>query len=192
MRTLIDTAQFLESPRWREGRLWLSDALAGTVLTVSLDGATSIAVRIEGIPSGLAIAPDGRLIVASMVRRQLLELLPGSERIDASGASRTVIPLDFHPDNLSWRADGALLVAGQRGSLPELLACGQVVRGACRVSSVVALLDPETLRTSVVLEDDPPTRIGAASVAQQVGGSLWIGSFASDRIVELRANLTQR
>ena len=36
--TLLDGLCFGEGPRWHDGRLWLSDMHAHTVLTVDLDG----------------------------------------------------------------------------------------------------------------------------------------------------------
>jgi sugar lactone lactonase YvrE len=49
-----------ESPRWRDGRLWLCDWLAGEVLTVDAEGRTEVIRRIEGLPFSVDWLPDGR------------------------------------------------------------------------------------------------------------------------------------
>ncbi|MCC7413938.1 MAG: SMP-30/gluconolactonase/LRE family protein [Gammaproteobacteria bacterium] len=75
-RLLVDGLVFPEGPRWRDGRLWFSDMLAGKVMTVDLDGNTETVVEVPGWPSGLGWLPDGRLLVVSMNDRQLLRLDP--------------------------------------------------------------------------------------------------------------------
>ena len=81
--SLHENAVFLESPRWSDGKLWISDVLAGTVLMLSPGSPPEVVARIEGLPSGLGILPDGRVIVVSMLRRQLLEVSSCGERLYA-------------------------------------------------------------------------------------------------------------
>jgi sugar lactone lactonase YvrE len=76
LETLLDGLCFGEGPRWRDGRLWLSDMHAHTVLTVDLDGKREDVLRVEGKPSGLGWLPDGRLLVVSMIDRKLLRREP--------------------------------------------------------------------------------------------------------------------
>jgi sugar lactone lactonase YvrE len=79
LETLLDGLVFGEGPRWHEGRLWLSDMHAHTVLTVDLDGKREDVLHVPGKPSGLGWLPDGRLLVVSMEDRKLL-------RREANGA----------------------------------------------------------------------------------------------------------
>ncbi len=72
LETLLDGLTFGEGPRWRDGRLWLSDMHDHTVLTVDLDGKREDVLHVEGKPSGLGWLPDGRLLVVSMTDRRLL------------------------------------------------------------------------------------------------------------------------
>ena len=72
LETLLDGLVFGEGPRWRDGRLWLSDMHAHTVLTVDLDGKREDVLEVPGKPSGLGWLPDGRLLVVSMTDRRLL------------------------------------------------------------------------------------------------------------------------
>jgi sugar lactone lactonase YvrE len=72
LETLLDGLVFGEGPRWHDGRLWLSDMHAHTVLTVDLDGKREDVLHVAGKPSGLGWLPDGRLLVVSMTDRKLL------------------------------------------------------------------------------------------------------------------------
>jgi sugar lactone lactonase YvrE len=72
LETLLAGLVFGEGPRWHDGRLWLSDMHAHTVLTVDLDGKREDVLHVPGKPSGLGWLPDGRLLVVSMNDRKLL------------------------------------------------------------------------------------------------------------------------
>jgi sugar lactone lactonase YvrE len=54
-----------EGPRWHEGRLWFSDTLGGTILSVGADNDLAIEAELPR-PSGLGWLPDGRLVVATL------------------------------------------------------------------------------------------------------------------------------
>ena len=127
-------------------------------------------------PNGVEEAPDGTLYVAEWAALRIV-------RVAADGSGRTEIPLDFMPDKLSWASDGRLLVAGQRASLLDLPRCASLDHGTCPLASVVAALDPRTLGVTKLVEDDPAATIGAASIAVELAGDLWIGTFAGDRLV---------
>ena len=72
-KTLLDGLCFGEGPRWHEGRLWFSDMHGNTVYAADLNGNLETIVTLEGDqPSGLGWLPDGRLLIVSMTRRQLL------------------------------------------------------------------------------------------------------------------------
>jgi sugar lactone lactonase YvrE len=75
---------FGEGPRWHAGRLWFSDFHDHAVKSVDADGVVRVELEIDDVPSGLGWLPDGRLLVVSMTRRQLL-------RLDADG-------LELHAD----------------------------------------------------------------------------------------------
>ncbi len=63
---------FLEGPRWREGRLWLSDFYTHQVISCDMQGQVRQEAEVPGQPSGLGWLPDGRLLVVSMRDRKLL------------------------------------------------------------------------------------------------------------------------
>ena len=70
--TLISGYSFLEGPRWRDGRLWLSDFYTHQVFTTDMDGHVEKVADVPNQPSGLGWLPDGRLLIVSMRDRKLL------------------------------------------------------------------------------------------------------------------------
>ncbi len=78
--TLIGGIDFGEGPRWHDGRLWYSDFYQHEVRAVDLDGNQEVMVGADLLaerrPGGLGWLPDGRLLVVSMVERELLRLEP--------------------------------------------------------------------------------------------------------------------
>ena len=70
--TLIDGLSFTECPRWRDGRLYLSDFYTHRVLAVAMDGSVETIAEIPNQPSGLGFMPDGELLIVSMRDRKLL------------------------------------------------------------------------------------------------------------------------
>jgi sugar lactone lactonase YvrE len=78
LTTLLGGGAFFESPRWHDGRWWVSDFYRGLVLAVDPAGNAEEVMTVEQAPSGLGWLPDGSLLVVSMGDRRLL-------RRDASG-----------------------------------------------------------------------------------------------------------
>jgi sugar lactone lactonase YvrE len=72
LHTLLEGGAFFESPRWHDGRWWVSDFYRHLVLTVSTDGQTGEVLEVDGQPSGLGWMPDGSLLVVSMRDRKIL------------------------------------------------------------------------------------------------------------------------
>jgi sugar lactone lactonase YvrE len=84
--TLAEGFGFLEGPRWRDGRLWMSDMDRGKVFTLGLDGGVETVVEVPGQPSGLGFLPDGTPLIVSMNDRRLLRLEGGAvtHRVDVT------------------------------------------------------------------------------------------------------------
>lgn len=66
MEELLDGGAFFESPRWRDGRWWVSDFYRRIVLTVEESGRSEVVMEVAGQPSGIGWMPDGSMLVASM------------------------------------------------------------------------------------------------------------------------------
>jgi sugar lactone lactonase YvrE len=65
---------FPESPRWHDGRLWLSDWVAHEVIAIDSDGGTEVVARVEAFPFSIDWLPDGPMLVTA--GRDLLRLEP--------------------------------------------------------------------------------------------------------------------
>ena len=63
---------FPESPRWHDGRLWVSDWGAHEVIAVDANGRADVVARVESFPMCIDHLPDGRLLVVSSGDRRLL------------------------------------------------------------------------------------------------------------------------
>jgi hypothetical protein len=63
-----------------------------------------------------------------------------------------------------------------------MIRCQRTERGACPLAFEIVALDPANLtRETVLAHEGPP--LGAATVAVDVDGALYIGSFKGDRLV---------
>lgn len=73
IRLVLDGMNYLESPRWHDGRVWVSDFYRHEVLSAREDGSDlRVECRVAQQPSGLGWLPDGRLLVVSMRDQRLL------------------------------------------------------------------------------------------------------------------------
>jgi len=126
-------------------------------------------------PNGVAISRDETEIFvaqwgeANIYRVSLVE--------DASRMSREKASLHHHPDNLTWTDDGRLLVAGQGGSVLQILECGGIESGGCGLDYGVYSIDPDTFEVDLLF-----TGKGAASVALEVGDDVFVGAFSGDQV----------
>lgn len=69
---------FPEDPRWREGRLWISDMEDQCIKHFDLQGREQVVMRWNHYPSGLGWLPDGDLVFVSVQEQKLY-------RLDSSG-----------------------------------------------------------------------------------------------------------
>jgi sugar lactone lactonase YvrE len=77
-QTVAGGFAYTECPRWRDGRLWFWDQYLGWVYAMTAAGEVEPVVEVPGRPAGLGWLPDGRLLVVSMDRHELL-LLDGDQ-----------------------------------------------------------------------------------------------------------------
>lgn len=68
---LIDSIQFAEGLRWREGKLWFCDLWAKRVYTVDPRGLLQCVLSLDDEPVALGWLRDGSLLVMSLYRREL-------------------------------------------------------------------------------------------------------------------------
>ena len=78
----------LESPRWHDGRLYVSDWSAGEVLAVGPDGQAEVHARVASLPLCTAWLPGGRLLIVSSADGLLLRREPGGELVTHADLGR--------------------------------------------------------------------------------------------------------
>jgi len=92
---VLENHSFLEGPRWRAGRLWVSDFYTHRVLSCRADGSdVRTEAEVPAQPSGLGWLPDGRLLVVSMRDHRVLRRETSGELIthgDLSGIATGVL-----------------------------------------------------------------------------------------------------
>jgi len=126
-------------------------------------------------PNGVAISRDeSEIYVAQWGEANIYRV---SLAKDASKRRREKAPLYHHPDNLTWTDDGRLLVAGQDGSVSQILECGGIESGGCGLDYGVYAIDPDTFEVDLLF-----TGKGAASVALEVGDDVFVGVFSGDQV----------
>lgn len=170
LTVLASGLSFLEGPRWRGDRLYVSDFFTHRVLAIDPDGALETVCEVPGQPSGLGFAPDGSLLVASMLDRRVLRLSAGrlTEHADLSRLA------PFHLNDMLVDGSGGAWV-GNFGSDPEA--------------------DP-SIRSTVLLRVDPDggARVAAdglvfpnGMVLSGDGGTLLVAETFASRITAFDA-----
>ncbi len=128
-RILMSGLMFGESPRWRDGRFWVSDWAAHEVIAVDLEGDREVAVRDPSLPLCIDFLPDGRLLLMS--GRRIL-------RLEAAGS------LSTHPDlsplsDLGWNE----ITVDGRGNAYVNTAGFDMMAGAEFKPGSIALVTPD-------------------------------------------------
>lgn len=128
------------------------------------------------MPNGIEVSADGREIFLNLYGAGEVRRI---SRETGEVLAQVELPA---PDKSSWGRDGRLLVASHVGPLGDILACLEVVEGACPLAFEIVALDPVTLEAERVFAN-AGAPMGAGSVALDLGGELLIGALAGDRIL---------
>ncbi|MDR3376555.1 MAG: SMP-30/gluconolactonase/LRE family protein [Ancalomicrobiaceae bacterium] len=99
-----------ESPRWRDGELFISDVHHFRLVKISTDGAVETVCTVEGRPAGMDFAADGSLLLATGVGRELLRIDPSTgarQRVaDLGGVAKAFLnDMITHRSGWSWVGD---------------------------------------------------------------------------------------
>ena len=70
-----DDFVFLEAPRWRQDRLWVSDVFDKKLYTIQPDGSRTVLRELPHRPCGIGFLPDGTAVVVSMRDRKILRIV---------------------------------------------------------------------------------------------------------------------
>ncbi len=127
-------------------------------------------------PNGIQASRDGKaLFVNAYIAGEVRKIgFPGGELLGKTSVKG--------PDNSQWDAEGHLLVASHTAGIVEMGTCFGITEGACGAAFAIVAVDPGSLKAETILEHRGAP-MGAATVAQQVGENLYLGSFVGDRIV---------
>lgn len=169
----------------------ISQALAGVdtggVFRWSPGAAAMVPVAGTQLPyaNGIEVSADGKeFYVASSG----LFNVTAYSNTDPAQVLRKTAEFGFVPDNLHFGADGKLITAGLN---VRDTACGEVKRSleftleefaACPRPFTVLAVDPATMQTEVVATGPANPKFSNITMAVEVNGELWIGTFAGDRI----------
>jgi len=166
-KVLIDGLVFPEGPRWRAGKLWFSDMLAGKVMCVDLDGRSATVASSPGTDwlSGLGWLPDGRLLVVAMQSRRLLRL-EGDRLVEAADLSGVT----------SYLTNDMVVDARGRAYVGEV---GFDVHGGAPYKAAALVLVTPDGRTRVV---DPDLSCPNGAVITPDGRTLIVGESLADRL----------
>lgn len=135
--------------------------------------------------NGIEMSPDGReFYVASSG----LSTVIAYSNSQPARQLRTTGLLEFIPDNLHRADDGSLITAGLVADDPV---CGSArgpaefdlaVFAACPRPFVVQAIDPRSMERKDLARGPANPRFSNITMALPVGGELWIGTFAGDRV----------
>ena len=129
--------------------------------------------------NGATVTPDGKWIFIS----EWSDYKIWKFAIDGSVPPQS-IHLNFLPDNLRLTEKGTILIAGQNADPINVMTClGKHV--PCQAPFTVLEMDPATMATHVLVHGGDED-FGGATGAAMAGGSLWISSYYSQKVVQYR------
>lgn len=140
------------------------------------DGETVLPGSEYGYPNGILISGDGHFAYISGWTTRSVHKYDLSRNHEVAA-----VKLDFMPDNLTWTSKGKILAAGIKGITGN---CPQKSSYPCIQGFGVAEIDPQTMSASSVFDSAGRALINGVSVALEVNGEVYVGSFQGSRIVK--------
>jgi hypothetical protein len=130
-----------------------------------------------GYPNGVLVSKDGRsAYISGWTTRDLHKYDLAIKREVAK------IELNFMPDNLTWSPDDKILAAGIKGINGN---CPSDSSYPCMQGFVLAEIEPKTMKSRIVFDNNGKALINGVSVAIQAGDAFYVGSFQGDRLLKL-------
>lgn len=129
------------------------------------------------LPNGVQVDTAERHLFYSVVGPE-----GGVRKLDLGSHRIVAVAPTANPDNLAW--DGKRLLTAGVLDHRTLAQCDGT--SPCRSASHVTAIDPETMRTTRVFEQDGSQQHGV-SVAVTMGRRLYIGAFTGDRVLSVPA-----
>jgi hypothetical protein len=130
-------------------------------------------------PNGIEASKDHRwLWVADWASSEVVRVSLADQ------TSRSVIKMDFMPDNLRWGDDGQLWASGATGSIADYFKCGATPE--CRNDYSIVRIDPSSLSKTPIPHPDTLPVFGDATTALKVGRDLWLASNVGTRVALMK------
>jgi sugar lactone lactonase YvrE len=155
LHILMSGLAFPESPRWHDGRLWLSDWDAHEVIAVDLEGKSEVIARVPSFPMCIDRLPDGRLLIVSANDGLLLRREPDGSLVthaDLTGLAQHAwndIVVDgrgnAYVNNIGFDFPGGEFVPGILALVTPEGAARQVADGVAFPNGMVVTPDNSTL-----------------------------------------------
>jgi hypothetical protein len=154
--TREDTGQALE---WQAGAGW-----------------TKVPGSEGALPNGVQVSADGTtLYIAHYLGDRVIA-------VERSSGKRLWEAQIAGPDNVTMSPSGELLVASHRVDLKTIFECAAQSEVPCGAQFAVIAIDPKSGSQRTLFEGGGAP-MGGATVALQVKGSVYMGSFTGERIV---------
>ena len=130
--------------------------------------------------NGITVSEDGKIIYLNAYA------IGEVRKIERESGKLLATAQISNPDNIAWSKDRKLLVASHRGSVADLLQCGDLASGACPLPFAITEIEPETFAYRDIFENAAEP-MGAGTVALDLGNdNLLIGAFAGDRVIRVK------
>ena len=141
-------------------------------------GFTVVAGSAGPFPNGIEKSADEKHLFINMY-------MAGEVRkLNLATAEVVAVAAVASPDNVTWSNDGRLLIASHTDGFLELMACQDLAQGSCGFAFEIIALDPASMTGTVVVANRGAP-MGAATVAVEFNGDLYLGTFAGDRIARV-------
>lgn len=142
-------------------------------------GATRVLAESHGaFINGIEISPDDATVFANVYFGKEIRKLDRK-----SGKRLGAAPIN-HADNLAWDSKGNLLAVSHADDLPTQMACTKQPGNTCALEYTVLRINPETMVFTEILRHQGAP-MGAATVARELDGTLYLGTYTGDRMVAM-------
>ncbi len=176
--TLISGLSFTESPRWRDGRLYISDFYTQRVLALSMDGTAETVAHVPQQPSGLGFLPDGRMLIVSMRDRKVLRREFDGALVEHADLSALA---SWHSNDMVVDRDGRAFVGNFGFDLNGDQTCKTVLICVESDGTVHVAADELGFPNGAVLTPDGHTLIVAESLMNRLTAFTVNGGELSER-----------
>ena len=99
-----------EAPRWKDGLLWISDVHNFRVISIDAEGKIASEIKIEGRPAGMDFIENDKILIATGVSKQLLEINTSNGEVHpvadlGESVKGSLNDLVTHKNGWSWVGD---------------------------------------------------------------------------------------